>query len=196
MALTTLAGRFRCYALPNFREHQRRILYIGKATSGSFDKPDDVERSFNGQGAFWDFARKLSELANPDCNDLSNVAWSNIFKQGVVIGNPLGEVAEDQIEEATRMLRKEVNDLAPTIIVLVTIGYYEKIVKNAYNIAEGEIGEQALRQTKVEGEVCELWSRPRLDEIPPVVWLSHPMLKRREYLQAALSLTAEIADWH
>ena len=155
-----LSGPFTCYAPSGFEDQKRRILYIGKATGGEFDGDDACERSFNGTTAFWDFARSISRLADPNCTDLQNLAWSNIFKQGVLRGNPTGKIAETQRASAIQSLQEEVNQLQPHLIVLVNAGYYEEIPKAAYLIDDGEVGEKALTRTTVEGEEkYDLWSR-------------------------------------
>jgi hypothetical protein len=88
------SGEFRDHVPPRFLDHHRRILYIGKATKGEFSEENASELYFNGNSPFWSFARSVSKLADADCRDLSNLAWSNIFKQGVTEGNPSGAIAE------------------------------------------------------------------------------------------------------
>jgi hypothetical protein len=125
---------------------------------------------------------------------LSNLAWSNIFKQGMTSGNPSGQIAEEQREQAEQELRKEVRTLMPSLIVLVNAGYYEEIPKAAYLIGEQELTE--LRRTPVDGEdKFDLWSRPAYGEFPPLVWIYHPQGKRKEYLAAAIELIEHVADW-
>jgi hypothetical protein len=190
----TLAGKFQCYVPPGFALHERRVLYVGKATAGKYVDVDAQELYSGKSSAFWNFARSISQLADPHCKDLSNLAWSNIFKQGVVSGNPYGKTAEAQRQEAEDELRKEVETVIPTLIVMVNAGYYEEIAKAAYLIGDDELSE--LNQTTVQGESkYDLWSRPAHGDIPPLVWMYHPQGKRKEYLEAGIALIKKIAGW-
>ena len=145
---------------------------------------------------FWDFARVISRQADPTCENLSNLAWSNIFKQGVTRGNPSGIIADQQRADAITALKKEVEDLKPSIIVLVTAGYYEEIPKEAFNIKDGEGEANMLTESAAEGEGrYALWSRPAFAHIPPIVWMHHPQGKSGAYRAAALDLICKTAGW-
>ncbi len=176
--------------------HPRRILYIGKATAGPFDGETPAEDSFNGRGPFWAFARSVSKLADPACTDLSNVAWSNIFKQGVIKGNPSGNIAESQRDAATQALRGEIKKFTPSLVLLVNAGYYEEVPKMAFDIKDGESGPGALIRTPVKGEnKIDLWSRPQYDVFPPIVWMYHPQWKSKAYLDTARNLIRATTHW-
>lgn len=190
-----LAGKFQPYVPPGFNEHARRILYVGKATKGEFDEPNANESAFNGDTPFWRFARSISELADPACKDLSNVAWSNLFKQGVTVGNPEGRTAEAQRDEAATLLRHEALTLNPTLIVLVNADYYEEVPRAAFDIPD-DTSENALIETQVPGELkFHLWHRPALGPFPLIVWMFHPQRKRSTYTTAALDLIARLTNW-
>ena len=68
------SGKFTTHCLPTYDTHERRILYVGKATAGVFDEEDASARFFNGNGPFWGFARTISKCADPACDDLSTSA--------------------------------------------------------------------------------------------------------------------------
>lgn len=189
-----LAGRFKCFVPNGFDRHKRRVLYVGKATAGEYMDVDVQELFLSKRSSFWSLARSISRLADLGCKDLSNIAWSNIFKQGVVKGNPLREVAEAQRGEAEEELRKEASALAPTLIVLVNAGYYEEIPKAAYQIGDNEV--TGLTRTEVPGEDrYDLWSRSAYGGLPPIVWMYHPQGKRKQYLNAALALISQVTGW-
>jgi hypothetical protein len=163
---------------------------------GDFREPDAHERYFKGQSAFWNFAQAVSNAADHDCKDLSNIAWSNIFKQGVTAGNPTGEIADSQRESAVDTLREEVCRLKPSLIVLVNAGYYEELVKSAFEIIDGEVGDDALKRTAVEGESkWDFWSRAAYKQYPTLVWMYHPQGKRKQYTNAALDLVKAVTGW-
>jgi hypothetical protein len=145
-----LAGKFECVVPVRYEDHERRILYVGKATAGLYVDVDVAKLFSEKNSPFWNYARSISRLADPDCGDLSNLAWSNIFKQGVAVGNPSGQVAEEQREEAEAELRREAAELKPSLIVLVNAGYYEEIPKAAFLIGDDEV--TGMTQTKVPGE--------------------------------------------
>lgn len=191
------AGKFKCFVPPTFPEHRRRVLYVGKATAGEFNDEHANEKWFNNvDSPFWRLARRISELADPDCTDLSNLAWSNIFKQGVTRGNPSGKFAGGQRQAALQELKAEVDQLKPSLIVLVTGDYYDDIPKAAYQIINGEVGDQALTRKAVPGEEkWDLWSRPAYSSFPPIVWTYHPQGKRTEYVEAALALVKQVSGW-
>jgi hypothetical protein len=172
------------YCPPGFRHHTRRILYIGKATRGHISHAK-LGKYFNGPSMFWTFARQISKLADPKCKDLSNVAWSNLFKQGVTQGNPRQKFAGQQKPAAIEQLRKEAKDLKPSLIVLVNAYYYEDVSRSAFYMPEGS--EKACGS--------ELWFRPRFRGIAPILWMCHPQFKKRAYLEAALSVIESELGW-
>ena len=191
------AGRFKVTTHPDFHKQQRRILYIGKATAGTFEEDDAAEHAFeHGQSSFWRFARKISRLADPAMDNLENLAWSNLIKQGVTSGNPKS-LSEDQKAEAVGILRKEVADLKPNLIVLVTVGYEEDIPKAAFDIEDGEtIGNDGkLKTLPVSDQAYSIWSREVYRAFPPIVWLNHPQGKRLEYTDAALHEIKRLTGW-
>lgn len=193
------AGRFEPHVPEGFHEQKRKILYIGKATAGEFGEADAVAWSFeNMQSPFWRFADRLSQLADPNIQGRANLAWSNIFKQGVKNGNPQGEVALDQAEESVQLLKEEVTKLRPDLIVLVTADYWEEIPKKAFDIADGESTQDAdgkLKTVQAPGGRYGIWSRPSFKSFPPIVWLHHPQGKMTEYLDAAIAEVSRLTGW-
>ena len=191
-----LAGKFTTHSSPSYKSRGRRILYIGKATAGAFEEEHASARYFNWNGPFWDFARVISRRADPACEDLSNLVWSNIFKQGVTRGNPSGSIADQQRVDAVAELKKEAEELKPSIIVLVTAGYYEEIPKEAFDITDGEGEPSMLIEAAAEGESRHaLWSRPAFQGVPPIVWMHHPQGKSSVYRAAAVNLIVQTAGW-
>ena len=193
----SLSKKFETYVPPKYAEQQRRILYVGKATRGDCQDLDYRQVHEDVHTPFWHFARRISKLADPNVEDTCNLAWSNIFKQGVAVGNPGSTVAEAQRAESIEMLRDELVSLKPTLIVLVNAGYYEDIPRAAYGI--GYDGPSALTETPVIVKDAEykyaLWSRPAYEACPPIVWMYHPERKPAEYLDQALELIQNVAGW-
>ena len=193
----SLARKFETYIPQHFGEQERRILYVGKATHGDCQDLDYREVHEEVSTPFWNFARSISKLADPKVHNSCNLAWSNIFKQGVVRGNPGTALAETQRGESIRMLVDEISAWKPTLIVLVNAGYYEDIPRAAYGI--GYDGPSALEEHPVTVKGAEykyaLWSRPAYEDCPPIVWMSHPERKPREYTDAALALIKQVTGW-
>ncbi len=113
------SGKFSTHVPPQYRDESRKILYIGKATAGEFKEPEASATWFNKvESDFWRFARKVSALANQEASqDLRNVAWSNIFKQGVTSGNPGRNLAKEQWSDAVQALQTEAAELQPDLIL-------------------------------------------------------------------------------
>ena len=192
-----LPARMREYHLPSFCLHTRRILYIGKATAGAF-RPESHETAFDGPTRFWSFAREISRIADPKCSDLSNLAWSNIFKQGVLVRNPDGDMARAQKSTSVAELRGEVEELRPTIIVCENAGSNEDVIKSAFDITDGLLTEQnpqGLEQVLVSGEKSDLWYRPQYANWPPLFWMYHPQGKSKAYTNAAIGLVQSRMKW-
>jgi hypothetical protein len=187
-----LAGLFSMYTPTNYSEWTNRILYIGKATRGSFGEGAAV-RAFNGNSAFWSFARKLSQLAEPECKDLSNLCWSNIFKQGVIDGNPKGALAKSQSNSAIASLARDIRKANPSLVVCVAAGYHEGQFRDALRLpAESDDFEW---RTVLGEPKWDLYFRKCDGRLPPIVWMYHPQGKRIAYTEAALNLVSEKMGW-
>ncbi|WP_263374494.1 hypothetical protein [Granulicella aggregans] len=173
-----LAKKFETYAHANFSAQKRRILYIGKATRGDCQDMIYSQVHEGLQTSFWHFARRISRLADPNVENYCNLAWCNIFKQGVIRGNPGRQEAELQRAQAEDGLREDLRTLQPTLIVLVAAGYYEEIPKAAFCM-ESDTGPSALVETRIRFDDgrdyrFRLWSRAPYQGFPPIVWMRHP----------------------
>ncbi len=190
------AERFEVYAPPNFADQPRKVLYIGKATAGDL-KPKDVEWVFyNKHSPFWDFATEISKVTGGDGR--SNLAWSNVFKQGVLNGNPRGSTAHDRRDESIEELRQDLQKTKADLIVLVTADYWEEIPKQAFDVLDGESledGDKKLKTTEVPGQKYAIWSRGATGIYPPIVWTNHPQGKLNEYRDAAVQVIREVTGW-
>jgi hypothetical protein len=189
----SLAGLFVHYVPPGYFENSRRILYIGKATAGEFLDENAPAKWFNrNSGGFWSFARRMSKCANPDCANLSNLAWSNLFKIGKSRGNPNGKLAAAQKSLAVETLRAEIRCLKPTLVVCVAAGYQDHIFYDVLGI----------KQNIDDGFVEEFYgkwafySRPAYGEWPPILWMSHPQGKTRDYLEAGERIAQKLMEGH
>ncbi len=192
------AGIFSPYVPEGYWDQPRRILYIGKATDGPFTEEDDARKAFEHKRShFWSFANEVSALADRNVQGRNNLVWSNIFKQGVRRGNPTGAEAEVQRARASQDLRHEVEKYRPDLIVLVTVGYEEEVVKAAFSISDGKSNDDSdgrLHEDSFEALLSVWWRRP-YKGVPALVWMNHPQGKLREYKDAALKRIALLMGW-
>ncbi len=175
-----LAGVFKGHVPTGFKKHTRRILYVGKATAGTFHEADaSASAFFCNKAGFWTFARRLSEHADCECSDRSNLAWSNLCKIGRSRGNPNAALAEVQRPLAIETLRVEIKRLEPTLVVFVTGDYQDQFVYQALGISKGSPGDF---ETRTHGK-RELYYRRPVRGWPALLWLAHPQGKDRETIQ-------------
>lgn len=192
------AGAFEPYVPDGYWEQPRKILYIGKATDGLFTEENAAQQAFEGKKShFWSFADEMSALADQNVRGRNNLVWSNVFKQGVRRGNPTGAEAEVQREKASQDLKHEVKRYKPDLIVLVTAGYEEEVVKAAFSISDGESSDESdgrLHESKCDGALS-VWWRQAYKGVPPLIWMYHPQGKLQEYKNAALEQIALLMGW-
>lgn len=193
------AGIFSPYVPDGYWDQPRKILYIGKATDGDFTDEDVTEQAFKHKRThFWSFADEVSALADQNVQGRHNLVWSNIFKQGVRRGNPLGAKAKGQRVKASQDLRNEIGKYKPDLIVLVTVGYEEEVVKAAFDINDGESSGDSdgkLYEDKIDGSLYSVWWRRAYRSVPPLVWMNHPQGKSRAYKDAALKRITLLMGW-
>jgi hypothetical protein len=184
-----IAGLFYGHEEPGFRAAAKRILYTGKATRGEFNL-ENLDHDYFGcnKGGFWSFARRLADLTGGDRKKLENIAWSNLCKIGSVAGNPNTELVDEQADLAVETLKLEWAELKPTLVVCVAEGYEESLVYQAFNVTQNQNDGFSTRNES--GFV--FWTRPAQDGMPAFLWMKHPQGKTQEYLDAALSIAAEM----
>lgn len=122
------------------------ILFVGRATNDWYNPGRTVFDIFEGENiifcredqmiwvsknsadnyntnlsAFWRTIRKISSSCYPDEQDpLSFVAWSNLCKLAPNTGNPNDELYDLQLEDACKILQKEIEILSPKFVILMT----------------------------------------------------------------------------
>lgn len=123
------------------------VLFVGRATNGwtcltpdvdvlfgetnnaIFNLPNQMEwvdmqdRSKIGynsrQSAFWRVIRKVSRHLYPE-PELSHVAWSNVCKIAPDGANPNDELYYAQLNTCQRILKAEIDSLAPKFVIFLT----------------------------------------------------------------------------
>jgi len=183
-----LAGLFEGHQPEGYQLHSRRILYVGKATAGEFGIPNASHEWFNvPRGSFWAFARRLSLAVDGSCNDLSNLAWSNLCKIGVKRGNPDSVLADEIHVLAVKTLQHEFQTLDPSLVVFVTETYLDHFVYEALNTMQGIDGFEDK-----EAGGLPIYFRKRKDGFPPVLWIRHPQGKPRAYTNRSLEIAVDL----
>jgi hypothetical protein len=179
-----VAGTFFGWKPEGYSEADPKIFYVGKATSGTFDKEKDHELAFNGSHAFWSFARRI--VADAYKENLASLAWSNISKIGVPQISPDASLLKDEKfkELAIRTLCSEINDLNPKIIVFVTAHFGECILREVV----GGQHDQAWDKS----DSHDLWWMKRNEKGYAVLWMRHPQGAKSELLDYAASKISEL----
>jgi hypothetical protein len=170
-----------------FASGKPRILYVGKATSGSF-KGDQVESYFNGKGAFWSFARQIAVAVGCADKNIPCIAWSNISK----ISCPQIKAERLMIagfeKDAARTLKSEIAATKPHVIVFVSGHFSDEVVlrvSDGYKDSEWNKSENESNQPKES----DVWWKRRPDD-RAVLWMRHPMgasKKTRAYAAAKIA---------
>jgi hypothetical protein len=177
-----LAGPFFGHAPKTFAKSNTKILYIGKATAGTFDEPDASRCHFGAnEKMFWSFARRLGSKTGDPTDPLANIAWSNLCKIGTRIKNPGAALAIEQQELAVKILSAEIQFLQPSLIVCVA-GYtiYDDFFYKSLNTTRGQDGFLGKPQDNPT-----LYVRSSLPPYPPILWMRHPQFRPASYLDFA-----------
>ena len=173
----TLAGLFLGYCPPDFAASKQRVLYVGKATRGSFHEADAAEVAYKKVSSqFWYFRTALNDLLGASGVTVS-IAWSNVCKIGVQSGNPSESLQLAQQALAAITLREEITSLSPTLVVFTSANYADDIVYQALGVVRGEDGFET--HPAVDG--TEFYSRAVTSDCKtPILWIPHPERKRNE----------------
>lgn len=133
---------------------QPRLMFVGKATYGwqkGSDASDFVKKSSWANNkyysAFWKHlfdvvravyyktSQKKLDIANKQNREwvIDRIVWSNLARIGSEKnGNPSGTLLTAQTKICEKILREEIDELAPTGIVLVTYDFMESVVYNIF----------------------------------------------------------------
>lgn len=186
-----LAGLFRGWIPDGFEEAKTRILYVGKATSGSFDGDEIERRTFNRKGAFWIFARDIAQAVDCDKKHIPCVAWSNISKVSRAQEKADPSLIAGLEDEASATLKSEIATTKPHIVVFVTSQFGEKVVQQVsdeHSTSEWNKSEDESNDPRE----ADIWWKRRHDGIA-VLWMRHPQgakMAKRKYAAAKIrSLT-------
>lgn len=170
-----LAGLFLGHRPEKYEDQDKRVFLFGKSTAGEFAEDDAHERFFNGTSSFWHFARQLSRIAGGDGGSLSNLAWSNVCKIGVVKGNPGMSLQLAQWELACRTLAYEVDIWRPHLAVFVSEGFADQIVYDAFGITKGANNDFETKSS----DNGDFYYRERIaGGTPAMLWVQHPQGKQ------------------
>ena len=184
-----LAGLFKGHIPETYALKKQRILYIGKATEGKFGIENASSMYFNCNGAaFWALARRFSTAADPSCNALENVAWSNLCKIGTISDCPVNQLADAQHQLAVESLQEEITRVQPTLIVCVAEGYQDHFFYEALQVVQGK--DDGFLSADVDG--VPYYYRGRRDSWPPILWMKHPQLRKRSYVDAVVAMGSDL----
>lgn len=190
------AAPFLPFVPDGYGSHAKRILYVGKATRGEYGKQryqdeknasmetrinertnfakDVFEKNIDRKGAtFWGFANDISHAVDSKCDDLGNLAWTNLCKVGTQSGNPNGGQIEAQREDAITILRQEIIEFKPTILVFVSANFAKNIMLPAIGAPNDEEWLKSEKDIPDCG-VNDVWWMPASPERAAMVWLRHP----------------------
>lgn len=139
------------------KEERSGILFVGKATNGWISKSREIEDIFGespnrifGRGdqmrwvsrlesntegyntrnsAFWRVIKRISEFKNGNEEWTSKIAWSNLYKLSLIIGNPTEALKKQQEEVCKKILETEISILNPKYVIFLTSGWEHNFVK-------------------------------------------------------------------
>ena len=169
-----LAGLFLGYMGSTWEQQTSKVLYVGKATAGSFDEVDAHEKGFGKSTAFWSVAREISTAVGFDGAELDNIAWSNIFKIGLSKRNPDEQLQLAQKCLAIRTLQEELSALKPDLLVITAEGWADSD-DLIYEVLRTSRGADGFEEKKDDGGT--FYTRAARDGLPPVLWIQHPERK-------------------
>jgi hypothetical protein len=175
-----LAGLFLGHMLDGFKKQSKRILFVGKATAGTFTGKYASMSSFNGKSSFWQFARQLSHCADGNSDKLINVAWSNVTKIGVAKGNPPKQLQLAQAALASKTLREEIKKCHPTLVVFVCDGYGDNIIYDAVKAKRGGTNDFETKKSPHGNFYVRKATQIGSEQFPAMLWVKHPQGKSRE----------------
>lgn len=165
-----LAGRGEHY-----QSSDPKILIVGKATGGWCDVPnprdpdsirghsDEIMNSGGLDSAFWRYIQLLAQETSPGWKEpFKHLAWTNIARLGYRGKNPNASQFKEQEAVCNKLLRAEISDLRPDLIVLVTHDFQHKFVKNFFlgvdwqNLSEGN---RYARSGILDNHAAIVWTR-------------------------------------
>lgn len=186
-----VSGLFRGWKPAGFDSSDVRVLYIGKATSGSFHEEDVESTAFNGKGSFWNFARQIAVALGSSEKDLSCIAWSNISK----VSRPQTAADPSVIHrfeaEAAETLKAEIAITNPDIIVFVTNHFCDEVVEEIAASGDDAQWTKSEEESSNAAE-ADVWWRVRSDGTA-VLWMRHPQFAKKELLNFAVNKIASLA---
>ena len=170
-----IAAPFVSYAPPKYvRGAHNSILYVGKATDGCWERESFLEHKSilerrsvttgeladHKPSAFWLFAESLGLSSD-------NVIWTNLFKIGVLSGNPNGPYADIQSDLAKQTLWAEISEFQPALVMFVTGNKYLDFVTQFPD----------NWSLWMKDPVIDMWWQERTDAQPAFLWTGHPQGK-------------------
>ncbi len=189
--LAPLAGLFHGWMPKGFNTEKHRILYVGKQTSGEFNRSDEERLSFNkGSSGFWKFARQIASKVSCSTQTLDCIAWSNISKIAFFQIKADKSLLDNLNDLPIRSLEAEITITDPHLILFVTKDFSDSTVhhiagtstNNHWNKSENESRDKILE---------DVWWRKRTDG-RFVVWMRHPNFAKPELLEYASSKIADL----
>jgi len=194
----------------HYPKDQWSVFYVGQATRGNWGRyefdagPNLFERrSFTQEfllsssdlgsvhkSNFWRFAYRLSAVVARTEHSvpyLGNLIWSNLAKIGTQSGNPHGQYLSAQIDLNIDMLRAEIDEYQPTLIVIAA-GLFGGL------IIEGAIAKFDSPSWEKENDDDGYWWRLAVGKMPPVLFTNRPGRAPRSDKEKWLSCARQLIE--
>jgi len=161
------------------------VLYVGRATAECWYRRDfllqrtarqrweernNTTRQFvegNAKNsAFWNFALTLVRSIGEQSWEIGtarNFIWSNLCKIGDTRQNPSGRLLEHQREHSVRVLKAEISEYNPRLVMFVTGNYENSLI--------GKVVDDSKETHWRKHRHRDVWWRPGR---PAFLWTSHP----------------------
>ena len=179
-------GLFVGHVPDGYKTEGKRILYVGKATDGAFEVPLSSTKSSYSRlvtiasdcfyckpaAGFWSFAANLSRTLNRNCEELRNVAWSNLCKISASEGVPSNDLIEAQFDLACETLLTEIAECEPSVVVFVTHHFGEEILNKVVDTVNSLSWQRS--ENDVSRSVDDVWWKNGGQGSPAFLWMRHP----------------------
>ncbi len=140
---------------------------------------------------FWHFAHQISRKIDPKCTGLSNIAWSNLRRIGSISGNPNHDLSPEEHQLYVTLLKEEIRDLRPSVVVFVTSQYGENILNNV--LVQGAKWKKSENDRPLK--IPDVWWLEPHNVQPAFVWMRHPQGAKKAVLEYASDRIAKLSRY-
>jgi len=150
---------FFCQVGNNYFNNDKKILFVGKSVNGWVTNNRNVDDLFdmNNEGriinrndqmewvknlegtndiyntkksAFWRVVKQFTCLVTQKNDWYNQIAWTNLYKVSPKTGNPTARLKFKQLEQAKKILFKDIEILQPSVIVFLCSGWEIQFLQN------------------------------------------------------------------